>query len=473
MAIKKTIEIDVNTGDATQELNKLESSFKDVDAQAEKTDSQLQKVGDNGGAIAVLDSLTGGLATRVRDAAEASKLFNVSLKGMRTALIATGIGALVVALGVVVAYWDDIVDLVTQANAKLENQLTLVNSIQTVLDAELATLNKQIELNTLQGKANEELEKQKVAILERLREQNEAEIKLLENQLDRLRATSLEAGFWNTIKSNIAFAIFGTKALASEASNLAAQRLAEINDIAAAIETAKLKEIDLAIQLFNANATGSVDGDGRTKGQASGVGGLTPEGIAQLDSEKALQDASLQQTDEFLRQQADLREQAAQDELARAAALEQTKQNLASNTLFIIANLSEEGSKLAKGAAAAEATVNTYKAGVAAYAAGSSVGGPAGVVLGPLSAALAVGAGLLNVRNILKTPPKVTGVGGRGIAPSAPPAPSFNLVAGTENNQLSTDIQGINQEPSRAYVVSSDVTSGQELDRNIIQESTI
>lgn len=86
----------------------------------------LGNVRDNGGAIAVLDSVTGGLATRVRDAAEATKLFNFSLKGTKTALIATGIGAFVVALGLVVAFWDEIVEFVTQTNQKLEDQLVLI-----------------------------------------------------------------------------------------------------------------------------------------------------------------------------------------------------------------------------------------------------------------------------------------------------------------------------------------------------------
>ncbi|MBV1928885.1 MAG: hypothetical protein KUG81_05175, partial [Gammaproteobacteria bacterium] len=270
MAIKKVIEIDVNTGDASAELEKLEGSFKEVDKAAEKTNKSVDDVAGNGGAIAILDQLTGGLATRFRDAFEASKLFNLSLKGTRAALIATGVGAFVVALGLIVTYWDDIVDFITQANAKLENQLTLVQSIQTVLDGELATITKQIELNKLQGKANEELEKQRVAILKRLQEQNEAEIKLLENQLDRLKATSTEVGFWETIKNNVAFTLFGTQALASESANLAAQRLKEINDLSAAIEGAKLKEIDLEIQLFNAANGGG--GEGNEKRTATGVG---------------------------------------------------------------------------------------------------------------------------------------------------------------------------------------------------------
>ena len=103
--------------------------LKDLNNQQKKASKQnkasIKETLDNGGAVALLDTVTGGLASRTRDAFEATKLFNFSLKGTKTALIATGIGAFVVALGLVVAYWDDIVDFITQANAKLQKQIDL------------------------------------------------------------------------------------------------------------------------------------------------------------------------------------------------------------------------------------------------------------------------------------------------------------------------------------------------------------
>ena len=55
---------------------------------------------------------------------------------------------------------------------------------------------------------------------------------------------------------------------------------------------------------------------------------------------------------------------------------------------------------------------------------------------------------------------------------SAPSAPAFNLVAGTGTNQIAESIGGQNR-PIEAYVVSGNVTSGQSLDRNIVESSTI
>ena len=51
-------------------------------------------------------------------------------------------------------------------------------------------------------------------------------------------------------------------------------------------------------------------------------------------------------------------------------------------------------------------------------------------------------------------------------------APSFNLVQGTGTNQIAEGLQSGN-EPIQAYVVSSNVSTAQSLDRNIIDEASI
>jgi len=65
-------------------------------------------------------------------------------------------------------------------------------------------------------------------------------------------------------------------------------------------------------------------------------------------------------------------------------------------------------------------------------------------------------------------PGEDVGVGGGG---STPTAPAFNLVEGTEGNQINESINLNNQEPVQAYVVSGDITTAQNLDNNIITES--
>ena len=51
--------------------------------------------------------------------------------------------------------------------------------------------------------------------------------------------------------------------------------------------------------------------------------------------------------------------------------------------------------------------------------------------------------------------------------------PQFNVVGAAGQNQLAAAIAGTQQQPVKAYVVSSDVTTAQQLDRNIIQSASI
>jgi hypothetical protein len=60
---------------------------------------------------------------------------------------------------------------------------------------------------------------------------------------------------------------------------------------------------------------------------------------------------------------------------------------------------------------------------------------------------------------------------GAGSAPSAPPA--FNVVGASDTNQLADAIGGQSQQPIQTYVVASDVSTAQELDRNIVTGATI
>ena len=111
MANTVIVNVEANTAAATANIttttvavDNLTKAEQKLNQESKKVASEFENVTKNGGAIAILDQLTGGLASRVRDTFEATKLFNFSLKGMRTALIATGIGAFIVALGLVVAY---------------------------------------------------------------------------------------------------------------------------------------------------------------------------------------------------------------------------------------------------------------------------------------------------------------------------------------------------------------------------------
>ena len=69
------------------------------------------------------------------------------------------------------------------------------------------------------------------------------------------------------------------------------------------------------------------------------------------------------------------------------------------------------------------------------------------------------------------------GSGGGGSAPNAggndaQSAPQFNIVGQNPNNQLAQTIGTQQNQPIEAYVVSSNVTNAQQLDRNRINTAT-
>lgn len=163
------------------------------------------------------------------------------------------------------------------------------------------------------------------------------------------------------------------------------------------------------------------------------------------------------------------------EELVKNAKIE-----LAYIGLDIISMLAEEGSALAKGAMVAQATMNTYLGITSALSAVSIIPDPFGTILKFANAAAIGVAGFINVKKILSTKPQRGGGGGgsRGAVPSASgggggSAPSFNLVEGSSSNQIQDSIDSQNSAPQKSYVVSQDMTSEQQLDRNIKETASL
>jgi len=63
-------------------------------------------------------------------------------------------------------------------------------------------------------------------------------------------------------------------------------------------------------------------------------------------------------------------------------------------------------------------------------------------------------------------------VGGGGGGGSAPAPPQFNIVGQSSTNQLSQTIAGQQNRPIQTYVVGSQVSTQQSLDRNAVATST-
>ena len=148
---------------------------------------------------------------------------------------------------------------------------------------------------------------------------------------------------------------------------------------------------------------------------------------------------------------------------------EQAKLAIANQVGEAIIAIAGEGSAVGKAVAVAMATMNTYEAVTAAL--GAKPYGPWNIAQAAATAAM----GFVQVRNILKTQvpsPKGGAGGGAAAAPSIQP-PDFNIVGQSASNQLASAVQGQFNQPVKAYVVSKDVSTAQEMDRNIVGTASL
>ena len=192
---EKIYKVTADTSEAVNAMNQVTDAadgtteaLKGVEQQADKTANAVDGVGDaakdtgdkakegaeaSEGAFKVLDEFTGGLATKVKEVGggfvsmgkRAVTAFKSAVKGanaMKTALISTGIGAIVVALGAIVAYWDDIVGAISGVSA---DQKQLLEDTQATADAQQQNLeNLELSENSLKlaGKSEREIRDLKI-----------------------------------------------------------------------------------------------------------------------------------------------------------------------------------------------------------------------------------------------------------------------------------------------------------------------
>jgi len=108
------------------------------------------------------------------------------------------------------------------------------------------------------------------------------------------------------------------------------------------------------------------------------------------------------------------------------------------------------------------------------------IGDPTSPIRAQIAQAVAIAAGLANVAMIAKQQFVPSAIGGGGstsgsTAPSAPAiqAPDFNVVGQSNVSQLAAVVQGQLDRPVKTYVVASDVSTAQELERKKISTATI
>ena len=207
--VKITFEID-GIQQSVSSVDELQTALKGVDTQAKKTEASLddaadsakdlgkesKKAGEDGEAgVKLIDEATGGLGTRFKEIGGAFKTLGTSMKAsfksgvqgasaLKKGLIATGIGAIVVALGLIVAYWDDIIGAISGVSASekqlMEDTQAEVKAREDGLNATLASENSL----RLQGKSEKEIRQLKIDQTNEVINSMETQLLLAKEQQD-------------------------------------------------------------------------------------------------------------------------------------------------------------------------------------------------------------------------------------------------------------------------------------------------
>ena len=206
--------------------------------------------------------------------------------------------------------------------------------------------------------------------------------------------------------------------------------------------------------------------------------------VQKLEKEQAAADAELVRLGATTKQRADVKlfyeneikdvKKANREEDEKNEKLKTKAQlDMATQTLGNISGLFDKQSAAGKATAAAAALINTYQGITAELATKTVTPFEFGIKIANIATTAAIG--FKSVKDILKTTPSnASATGGNPAAgANAPQPPAFNVVGGSGATQLADAIGSQTQRPARAFVVSNDVTTAQELDRNIIEGASI
>lgn len=116
-----------------QGLQGLEGMMKNVQGLVEGLTNMIFSTNETTGAIAAETTAIGANTTAQEANVVATNAATVATNGFKKALVATGIGAIVVLIGTLVAHWEDFKDMVGLSNEKLEQFQGIMDKVKSVL----------------------------------------------------------------------------------------------------------------------------------------------------------------------------------------------------------------------------------------------------------------------------------------------------------------------------------------------------
>lgn len=431
-------------------------------------------------------------------ATEAVKKF---AKAQKLAFAASVIGIALIALVTILAFWKQISEAVTKVNKKLEKQredLKRVNkSTQLLIDLKTS----EIELAEKLKLPTEDLVKEKIKLIKIQQILNDQLLITLERQALILKAEAfkitLREKFLRLLMNSIQPG--SGDALLLERQLEASEKYKDFQDL---IVKSKKTQIDLASLLFDIE---NPDPTKRDKVKALDL--FVDDN--KIENEKKVFDAELERVqsheddlfkisvDASVKKAAseaefrDIKTQAQIDAFEEEQFIQLLKEELndraklqGRQALNDLAFIFGEQSKIGKAAAITGIIIDQVSSASRAISA-LTAANAAAVLASPLTlgqpwvAINTISTGLGIVAAAVAAKKAISEIGGGGGSISSPSfrqggqsAPSFNVVGTSGTNQLAQALSTQDQ-PIQAFVVGSNVTTQQALDRNIVQTATI
>lgn len=452
-----------------------------------------------------------------------------ALNSIKAAIGSTGIGALVIALGAIYYYSDDIKEAVSGVSEEQRKLTELSENQYEVEKKKSGELGNQDNILKLQGKSDKEilaikikqqkaeidkgltviknLETERKLAIENAKYYRDIFVKLanigVEISLMSLRiltkpidlmiktanAVSEKLGFGKITDFNIDNAINKVKnwGVQSVADLLFDVNQTELTDKINKYKNDILKtQNNLAGNILSSRAT-----DKTTTTTKKTDGSLSEEQLISLENEKnyaMLQLANFKDSEAAKIDVAKLAEENMtmnaieqanlRMEIAEIESRQRRESIMAVADAFGAASeIIEQETAVGKGLAIAQAIMNTYLGVTEALRQKSTLPSPFDVVAKVANVATVVATGLKAVKQITSVKVGARGGGGGGSAPSmgglsaTVQQPQFNVAGDAGVNQIASTLA--NQPPIKAYVVGKEVSTQQSLDRNIVKNATL
>ena len=477
MALKKTIEVEAKTGKAEKNVKDLDKSIKKLDKSVEGLGDEAKETGTD-------------LEKGMNKGAGGVKKLALGFKALGVAIKAAGIGLVIAAFSQFKELFagDTLTDTLTLAAETVNGIFSGKGFSQAYADAKATLgLRKQIELSEkefqktqLIAQASAEKERQirddvSISLRDRIAANERLGVLLKEQLKDELALA----------KINVGFLASENKKLSTQASALAlADAEIKVLEIKERLVSQESEQKTNAVALQNELNQLILTEAELNEGQLVLRSAMDVHEIARIESRKTALDEDFerqmafnewrleQETEgtqayaDILKERKDLDEDYQRESIALADAARAAKITLVQDLGNAIIEVFGKTSAVGKAVALAQAIWNVQEGITKAL----TLAPPWSFILAATTALK----GYAAIKNIVKTPvPAGVGGGGGGSVPSIDvQAPQFNIVGDTGINQLAKSLsvqQGI---PIKAFVVSKDVRTADELDRNRIGTAT-